>query len=154
DTLRRLRPCRSSGNPTHPDPDAGMSPPPTRCTPDILIPPGSWDHDSFFNTAPHDARHAPPRCWLAPRPIRTRTETTTPLDAATPGTSPQSRRSCTLPRANTARMAKKVLLYSDQGGLFTNLHSTIPSACSPRRPFLLGLILAFHEVYQPEIVRD
>src|SRR5262245_7722103 len=41
------------------------------------------------------------------------------------------------------RMAKKVLLYSDQGGLLTNLHSTLPSVCSHRRPFLLGLILAF-----------
>src|SRR5262249_39752651 len=39
----------------------------TRCTPDILIPPRSWDHDSFSATAPHEARHAPPCCWLAGR---------------------------------------------------------------------------------------
>src|SRR5262245_10737483 len=43
-------------------------------------------------------------------------------------------------------MAKKVLLYSDQGGLPSAQHSTIPSVCSHLRPFLLGLILAFHEV--------
>src|SRR5262249_51372947 len=43
---------------------------------------------------------------------------------------------------------------SDQRGLSTAQHSTIPSVCLHRRPFLLGLILAFHEVDRPEIARD
>jgi hypothetical protein len=43
------------------------------------------------------------------------------------------------PLRRTARMAKKVLLYLDQGGLSTAQHSTIPSVCPHRRPFLLGL---------------
>src|SRR5262245_11875089 len=44
------------------------------------------------------------------------------------------------------RIPKKVLLYSDQGGLSTAQHSSIPSVRSHLQSFLLRLILAFHEV--------
>jgi hypothetical protein len=104
-----------------PDPAAGTSPPPTRCTPGILIPPRSWDHDSFSATAPHDARHASPRCSSAPRLTRTQTKTTTPLDAATPGTSLPSWRSRTYSSAPTLGCALDYQII------------LLPEQCRPRR---------------------
>src|SRR6516165_3809564 len=89
-TLRRLPRRIPSDNPTHSDPAFGTSPPPTRYTPSTHNPLYSWDRGFASATAPHDARHAPPRCWSARHHRRTRTKTSTPPDAAVRGMFPPS----------------------------------------------------------------
>src|SRR6516165_8163348 len=89
-TLRRLPRRIPSDNPTHSDPAFGTSPPPTKYTPSTHNPLYSWDRDFASATEHRDARRAPPHCWSARPPRRTRTETSTPPHAAVRGTSPPS----------------------------------------------------------------